>query len=183
MKNEFKYKNLILIQGDITKCETEAIVNAANSHLAHGGGVALAISKAAGPSLQEESNKIIAENGPIPTGSATITSGGKLKAKYVIHAVGPIYSRYSSEKAAKLLESTYKSSLELALKNNIKTIAFPSISTGIYGYPIEEASYIALKTLIKYLDKFDKIYMVLYSKKDFEIYKKTLEKIINEITK
>src|SRR3990172_5536581 len=126
---------LELAEGEIKKQETEAIVNAANSMLAGGGGVDGAIHRAGGPKIMEECRKI---NG-CPTGSAVITTGGNLKAKYVIHTVGPIY-RDGKHDETKLLASAYESSLELAIKNNIKSIAFPSISTGAYGYPINEAA-------------------------------------------
>jgi O-acetyl-ADP-ribose deacetylase len=136
-----------LVRGDITVEETDAIVNAANAHLAGGGGVDGAIHAAGGPKIMEECRKF---NG-CPTGKAVITSSGKLKARYVIHTVGPIY-RDGSHNEAKLLESAYRSSLEVAVKNGIKTIAFPSISTGAYGYPLEEAAGIAIKTVLHFVE-------------------------------
>lgn len=166
---------LSLIKGDITLEETDAIVNAANSRLAGGGGVDGAIHRAGGPKIMEECRKI----GGCPTGSAVITTGGNLKAKYVIHTVGPIY-RDGKHDEARLLASAYKNSLELAIKNNIKSIAFPSISTGAYGYPIDEAAEIALKTVIDFI-KVNKelsfVSFVLFSDRDFEVYKKMLEKL------
>ncbi len=166
---------LSLIKGDITLEETDAIVNAANSRLAGGGGVDGAIHRAGGPKIMEECRKI----GVCPTGSAVITTGGNLKAKYVIHTVGPIYQdgRYNE---AKLLASTYTSSLELAVKTGIKTIAFPSISTGAYGYPINEAAEIALRTVMDFIKtnkELSLIRFVLFSDRDFEVYKKTLERL------
>lgn len=175
---EIKINNttLSLIKGDITREETDAIVNAANSRLAGGGGVDGAIHRAGGPKIMEECRKI---NG-CPTGSAVITTGGNLKAKYVIHTVGPIY-RDGKHDEAKLLASAYESSLELAIKNNIKSIAFPSISTGAYGYPINTAAEIALKTVIGFIKTnkgLSAVRFVLFSDKDFEVYKKTLERLI-----
>lgn len=167
---------LSLIKGNITHEETDAIVNAANSRLAGGGGVDGAIHRAGGPKIMEECRKI----GGCPTGSAVITTGGNLKAKYVIHTVGPIYHD-GKHNEAKLLASAYKSSLELALKNNIKSIAFPSISTGAYGYPINEAAEVALKTVIDFIktnkEKLSLVRFVLFSDRDFEVYKKTLERL------
>ena len=130
---------LEIVQGDITLQETEAIGNAANSALAGGGGVDGAIHRAGGPSIMSE---LKAKYKGCPTGSAVITRGGNLKAKYVIHAVGPRYS--GSAKDAELLASAYGKSLGLCSQHNIASIAFPSISTGIYGYPVEEASRLAL---------------------------------------
>jgi len=166
---------LSLIKGDITHEETDAIVNAANSRLAGGGGVDGAIHRAGGPKIMEECRKI----GGCPTGSAVITTGGNLKAKYVIHTVGPIYHD-GKHNEAKLLSSAYKSSLEIAVKNGIKSLAFPSISTGAYGYPINEAAEIALKTVMDFI-RADKglslVRFVLFSDQDFEVYKKALEKL------
>lgn len=166
---------LSLIKGDITLEETDAIVNAANSRLAGGGGVDGAIHRAGGPKIMEECRKI----GGCPTGSAVITTGGNLKAKYVIHTAGPIY-RDGKHDEARLLASAYKNSLELAIKNNIKSIAFPSISTGAYGYPINEAAEIALKTVIDFIKVNKELSLVsfmLFSDRDFEVYKKMLEKL------
>src|SRR3989338_11035925 len=166
---------LSLIKGDITQEETNAIVNAANSRLAGGGGVDGAIHRAGGPKIMEECRKI----GGCPTGGAVITTGGNLKAKYVVHTVGPIY-RDGKHDEAKLLASAYESSLELVVKKGIKTIAFPSISTGAYGYPINEAAEIALKTVMHFI-KANKglslVRFVLFSDRDWEVYKKTLEKL------
>ncbi|MCX7634501.1 MAG: macro domain-containing protein, partial [Syntrophales bacterium] len=135
---------LSLVQGDITKEETEAIVNAANSRLAGGAGVDGAIHRAGGPSIMEECRKI----GGCPTGQAVITTGGNLKAAYVIHTVGPIYQGGTKGEAA-LLRSAYLESLKLASARGIKSIAFPAISTGVYSYPLAEAAHIALKTAIE----------------------------------
>ena len=133
---------LELIQGNIVEQETEAIVNAANKRLSPGGGVSGAIHKAAGPGLWEECKKL----GGCETGEAKITSGHNLKARYVIHTVGPVYS--GSERDAEELKKSYLNSLKLAKENGIKSISFPSISTGAFGYPVKEASLIALETVI-----------------------------------
>ncbi len=134
-----------LVKGDITVEDTDAIVNAANSRLAGGGGVDGAIHAAGGPKIMEECGRF---NG-CPTGKAVITTGGNLKARHVIHTVGPIYRGGTRDEAA-LLESAYRSSLELAVQNGLKTIAFPSISTGAYGYPLEEAAEIAVRTVLEF---------------------------------
>jgi O-acetyl-ADP-ribose deacetylase (regulator of RNase III) len=132
---------LEIVEGDITKQDTEAIVNAANSSLLGGGGVDGAIHRAAGPQILEECRKI----GGCPTGEARITTGGRLPARWVIHTVGPVY-RDGKHGEADLLASAYRNSLRLASERDIKTVAFPSISTGAYGYPLAEAARIALTT-------------------------------------
>ena len=137
---------LELIEGDITEQETDAIVNAANSSLLGGGGVDGAIHRAGGPKILEECRKL----GGCPTGEARITTGGNLTAKYVIHTVGPVYSG-GKRREAELLASAYKNSLSLASQYKLKSVAFPSISTGAYGYPVNEAAIIALKTVMNYL--------------------------------
>lgn len=164
---------LELVEGDITRQDTEAIVNAANSGLRGGGGVDGAIHRAGGPEIMEECRKYDG----CPTGKAVITTGGKLKAKYVIHTVGP---RFTGEKEdPELLASAYRSSLSLASKKKIRSLAFPSISTGIYGYPIDKASRIALSTAKDYLEEhpgdIDLVRFVLFSRTDFEVYCKALE--------
>ena len=137
---------LELIEGDITAQDTEAIVNAANSSLLGGGGVDGAIHRAGGPQILEECRKI----GGCPTGEARITTGGRLPAKWVIHTVGPIY-REGKHGQADLLAGAYRNSLRLASERGIKSVAFPSISTGAYGYPLAEAAHIALTTTIDHV--------------------------------
>jgi O-acetyl-ADP-ribose deacetylase (regulator of RNase III) len=167
--------NLEVIQGDITLQDTESIGNAANSALAGGGGVDGAIHRAGGPSIMAE---LKAKYKGCPTGSAVITRGGNLKAKYVIHAVGPRYS--GSPKDAELLAGAYRKSLELCSQHNISSIAFPSISTGVYGYPVEEASRIALNTVADYLEKRQDIKLirfVLFDAKTYHVYEEALKKL------
>lgn len=167
---------LELVQGDITQQDTEAIVNAANPSLLGGGGVDGAIHRAGGPQILEECRKI----GSCPPGEARITSGGKLKAKYVIHAVGPIY-RGGTQREAETLASAYRYSLELASKHGIKSVAFPSISTGAYGYPIEQAAPIALRTVMDYLQSHPEIELVrfvLFGSVAYEAYERALKGLV-----
>jgi O-acetyl-ADP-ribose deacetylase (regulator of RNase III) len=173
---------ICLVQGDITDLDTDAIVNAANSSLMGGGGVDGAIHRKGGPKILEECKRIRATEYPdgLPTGKAVITSGGNLKAKYVIHTVGPVWHG-GTHGEPKLLAEAYRNSLKLAVSKGLKTIAFPSISTGAYGYPIEKASRIAISTVKEFLekeDKLEKVVFVLFSKRDFEIYRKTAEEIL-----
>ena len=135
-----------LLQGDITTFEGDAIVNAANSHLMHGGGVAKAISDAAGPGLDEEGQEELKCQGPISVGGALATKGYDLPVTWVIHAVGPIYGSHDGAEA-ELLARAYESSLDLARDCQVKRIAFPAISAGIYGYPLDEAARIAVETV------------------------------------
>ncbi|MEM3783648.1 MAG: O-acetyl-ADP-ribose deacetylase [Candidatus Bathyarchaeia archaeon] len=173
---------LCLVQGDITEMETDAIVNAANPSLMGGGGVDGAIHRKGGPKILEECKQIRATEWPngLPTGKAAITSGGKLKAKYVIHTVGPIWHGGNSGEP-ELLAEAYRNSLKLAVSKSLKTIAFPSISTGAYGYPIEKACKVALKTVKEFLekeDKLEKVMLVLFSRRDFEVYKEAIKEIL-----
>lgn len=165
-----------LVKGDITLEETDAIVNAANTNLAGGGGVDGAIHRAGGPAIMEECRRI----GGCPTGSAVMTTGGSLKARYVIHTVGPIY-RDGSHGEPDLLMSAYRSSLDLALKKGLKSISFPSISTGAYGYPVEEASKIAISATIEFIRQnkgLDLVRFVLFSDNDLTTYSHALEKAL-----
>jgi len=181
---EFKLGTAILqlIKGDITEVDTEVIVNAANSSLMGGGGVDGAIHNKGGPKILEECKRIRETEWPdgLPTGKAVITSGGNLKAKYVIHTVGPVwFGGFHVE--SELLKQAYRNSLKLAASKGLKTIAFPSISTGAYGYPIEEASLIAIKTVKDFLEKEDKlaeVIFVLFSNNAFEIYLKTAKTVL-----
>ncbi|HLB06015.1 MAG TPA: O-acetyl-ADP-ribose deacetylase [Thermodesulfobacteriota bacterium] len=175
MEIEINNSTLSLIKGDITREETEAIVNAANSALAGGGGVDGAIHMASGPKIMEECRRI----GGCPTGQAVITSGGNLKAKYVIHTVGPIY-RDGKSGEAELLASAYKSSLKIAVEKGIHSISFPSISTGAYGYPINEAARIALGSAIDFIKTHRNpklVRFVLFSDRDLKAYEEALKGI------
>ncbi len=161
---------LIIKQGDITQEDVDVIVNAANSGLRGGGGVDGAIHWAAGPSVMQECRSI----GSCPTGEAVITNGGNLKAKKIIHTVGPVWQGGSNGEP-KLLENAYKNSMELAKANGLKKIAFPSIATGVYGYPIEKAAEIAIGVAKKYLDDFTEVRFITFSNQDFEIYQNLLK--------
>ncbi|MCX7797424.1 MAG: O-acetyl-ADP-ribose deacetylase [Melioribacter sp.] len=158
-----------IVKGDITKLQVDAIVNAANSTLLGGGGVDGAIHRAAGPQLLEECKKL----GGCPTGEAKITKGYNLPAKYVIHTVGPVWNGGNNNED-ELLSNCYKNSLKLAIENKIKTIAFPSISTGAYRFPVERASRIAFKTVTEFLSnhsEIEKVIFCCFDEKTFEIYK------------
>ncbi len=157
-----------LIEGDITQQDAEAIVNAANSSLLGGGGVDGAIHRAGGPQILEESRRL----GGCPTGEARLTSGGRLKARYVIHAVGPVY-RDGRSGEPELLAKAYTSSLVLALQHGIRSLAFPAISAGVYGYPMCEAAQIALRTTWAYLRDHPEIELarfVLFGRQAYEVY-------------
>jgi len=163
-----------LTQGDITQQDTEAIGNAANSRLAGGGGVDGAIHHAGGPSLMQELRTTYPQG--CPTGQAVFTSGGRLKAHYVLHAVGPVYS--GKPKDAELLASAYRTSLALCSQHGIRTVAFPSISTGVYRYPVEEAAPIALRTVATYLKTHPEIELVrfvLFDHATYTAYHQALE--------
>jgi O-acetyl-ADP-ribose deacetylase (regulator of RNase III) len=177
MEQEINASTLILSCGDITKESTDAIVNAANSGLVGGGGVDGAIHRAGGPEIMQQCRKI----GGCPTGKAVITTAGNLKAKYVIHTVGPRYYDGTGKEAA-LLKSAYHESLKLASTKHLKSIAFPAISTGAYGYPIHEAARIALQTTIEYLKEHQDIQLVrfvLYDHTSYDIFTKELEILLS----
>jgi len=173
-----EYKGVIIeiVQGDITKQpDIEAIVNAANAYLRSGGGVAGAIHRAAGPELEKECQKYA----PIKPGEAVITKGYKLPNKYVIHCLGPVYGKDKPED--KILSLCYENALKICEEKNISSIAFPAISTGFFGYPIREATEVALKTcieLIPKLKKVKKIRFVLFDKEAFNIYRELLLKYL-----
>ena len=176
MKTKINKTILELTQGDITDLETDAIVNAANTALQLGGGVAGAIRRKGGPKIQEECNKI----GGTHVDGAVITTGGNLKAKYVIHAVGP---RHGEEHEDEKLKDATLNSLILADKNNLKSIAFPAISTGIFGFPKDQCATIMLSTTIAYLEgftKLEKVVYCLYDQNTFEIFKRTLQSLMRK---
>ena len=168
---------LVLTQGDIVKVPADAIVNAANSHLGGGGGVDGAIHRAGGPTIMQECRKI----GGCSTGSAVATSAGNLPSKYVFHAVGPIYS--GKPKDAQLLAMAYKRCLELAEENRIESISFPSLSTGVYGYPLDEAAPIALRTIIEHIQRptsLKQVTMVLYGGGAYKIYERAFDTLMEK---
>ena len=161
-------------QGDITKLDVDAIVNAANKSLLGGGGVDGAIHRAAGPELLEECRTL----GGCPTGEARITKGYKLLARFVIHTVGPVYS--GKPRDSQLLTNCYTNSLTLAAENNVKSIAFPAISCGVYGYPIDQACKIAVDTTCNFLKsnpELEKAIFILFSESDREVYRSYIDSI------
>lgn len=164
---------LRIIQGDITKQDTDAIVNAANSSLTGGGGVDGAIHRAGGPAILEECKQVVARQGRLSTGKAVMTTGGNLKARYVIHTVGPIW--YGGDKGEPdLLASAYQENLKLAMENQLSGISFPSISTGAYGYPVDKASRVAIGAVIASLRQsvtsIREVVFVLFDSQTFRAY-------------
>jgi len=170
---------LRLITGDITKVPVDAMANAANSALAGGGGVDGAIHRAGGPSIMQELDGIRREiGGRCPTGSAVATSAGNLPAKYVFHAVGPIY-RDGEHGEAELLASCYRTCLKLAGERDVRTISFPSISTGVYGYPVADAAEVAIDAVLQHLQhrgSVDEAIFVLFDTATFRAYRQALER-------
>lgn len=172
----YKDTKINILKGDITEIKVDGIVNAANNTLLGGGGVDGAIHSKGGSSILEQTKKI----GGCPTGEARITTAGNLPSMYVIHTVGPIYSGIDRDR--EMLYNAYYNSLKLASKYNLKTISFPSISTGAYGYPIESAARIALESVLKYLDDnndINEIIFVLFDEDDYNIYEGVLEEKLN----
>jgi O-acetyl-ADP-ribose deacetylase (regulator of RNase III) len=168
---------LELSQGDITEQDTDAIVNAANLTLLGGGGVDGAIHRAAGPELLAECRTL----GGCETGDVKITKGYRLKARQVIHTVGPVY-RGEGKRAPVLLASCYRRSLEIAAANRLKSIAFPSISTGAYGYPLEEAAAVSLRTVVDFLRSpgdIELVRFVLFGEEAYRTYEKSLKSLMN----
>ena len=167
---------VVLKVGDITKEDADAIVNAANGSLMGGGGVDGAIHRAGGPEILKECKEIRRTQYPggLPTGEAVITTAGKMAAKYVIHTVGPVYGRGGKEKAEQLA-ACYRNSLALAATKGLKTIAFPAISTGVYGYPLDEAARVASQAIEKFLQtdsSIQEVRLVFFSRSDAEIFLK-----------
>jgi O-acetyl-ADP-ribose deacetylase (regulator of RNase III) len=161
-----------LIKGDITKIKVDAIVNAANSSLMGGGGVDGAIHRAGSTAILDECKKIIAKQGSCKTGEAVITTAGNLPAKFVIHTVGPVWNNGKKNEST-LLAACYQNSLKLAVEHKLSSIAFPNISTGIYGYPKEEAAEIAINTVTEFFDQTDlitKVYFVCFDEENYQLY-------------
>jgi O-acetyl-ADP-ribose deacetylase (regulator of RNase III) len=170
-----------ITQGDITKQATDARVNAANSSLMGGGGVDGAIHRAGGPAILEECKQIVAKQGRLPTGKAVITTGGNLKAKHVIHTVGPVWHG-GNRNEADLLQSAYLECLKLANENKLASVSFPSISTGAYGYPVGEAAKIAVSTVVSFLKEqatpLKEVVFVLFDSRTYESYCSALQEAI-----
>ncbi len=174
MEKKIGGTKLELVEGDITSQDTEAVVNAANKRLAPGGGVAGAIHSAAGPQLWDECKQLDG----CETGEAKITNGYNLPASYIIHTVGPVYSGSSED--PELLASCYRNSLQLAEKNDIESVSFPALSTGAFGYPMEEAAEIALETVKDFLKRGTEIELVrfvLYDSNALEIHEEALRSL------
>ena len=182
MVDELNVKNTRIktVLADITCEKVDAIVNAANSSLMGGGGVDGAIHRAGGPAILEDCRRIVAKIGRLPPGKAVITGAGKLAAKHVIHTVGPIWHGGRSNEAD-ILASCYRESLRLASAHDLRSIAFPAISTGIYGYPADLAAGVAISTVIDYIEhentSINEIRFVLYDRDSYNIYTRTLERL------
>ena len=178
MEHTFPNGGLVrIVKGDITRIPVDAMVNAANSALAGGGGVDGAIHRAGGPTILAELDRIRARTGGCPTGSAVVTGAGRLPAKFVFHAVGPVY-RGGNHNEAALLASCYETCLTLARQNRAATVSFPAISTGVYGYPADEAAAIALGVIRKCLETDEgwvrKIVLVVFDEAAYQTYKRLL---------
>ncbi|MDH5695549.1 MAG: O-acetyl-ADP-ribose deacetylase [Dehalococcoidia bacterium] len=172
---------LSIVQGDITKQATDAIVNAANPGLMGGGGVDGAIHRGGGPAILEECKQIVAKQGRLPTGKAVITTGGNLKTRHVIHTVGPIWYGGTRDEAA-LLASAYRESLKLAAEYKLTSISFPSISTGAYGYPVAEAAKVAIKAVVSFLREqvtsVKEVVFVLFDPVTYKAYASAVEEVV-----
>lgn len=170
-----------LVRGDITDQDVDGIVNAANNTLMGGGGVDGAIHRRGGPEILAECKALVAQSGQLPTGLAVVTTGGNLPARRVIHTVGPVYKGgYDGENTK--LERAYQSSLQLAVDEGLRTLAFPSISTGAYRFPIDEASLVALNTMVRFCrenpDALDEIRVVLFSAEDMSAYETRFDELV-----
>jgi O-acetyl-ADP-ribose deacetylase len=168
---------IALLQGDITRQDADAIVNAANTALLPGGGVDGAITGAAGPEAFAERNRLIVERGtpPLPTGTAVATIGGNLPASWIIHTAGPIYS--GSPDDARLLASCHTSSLAVADELGAKTVAFPAISTGAYGYPLGEAASVAIAAVRSAETDVEEVRFVVFDRNAFDVFQQTLDEL------
>ncbi len=175
--------SLELVRGDITQQEVDAVVNAANPSLMGGGGVDGAIHRAGGPAILEECKQIVRTlpGHRLPPGEAVLTTGGRLPARFVIHTVGPVW-RGGTEGEDQVLARAYRSSLQLAREHGLRSVAFPSISTGAYGFPVERAASVALRTVVEVLREnpgaFQRVRFVLWSERDLDTYRRTLEELL-----
>ena len=179
MEKRINQTRIVLVQGDITKEQVDAITNAANEKLAGGGGVDGAIHHAGGPDIMKECDEIRARQGGCPTGQAVITTGGNLPARYVIHTVGPIW-RGGNANEPTLLASCYRESLALALRHGLDAIAFPSISTGIYGYPTPKAAATALNAVKEFAETnqgIEEVRFVLFDDATYQCFKDALSSL------
>jgi len=171
-------KRLRMTVGDITRVAAGAIVNAANSALAGGGGVDGAIHRAGGPTIMQELDRIRAKTGGCPTGSAVVTGAGRLPARFVFHTVGPVY-RGGNKGEAESLASCYRTCLSLAEEHDVEVLSFPSISTGVYGYPIGEAARVALAEVVGHLEREEnkilEVVFVLFSQSDYRVYSESFK--------
>lgn len=182
MERAIKGTTLRLVLGDITEQAVDAIVNAANSSLMGGGGVDGAIHRRGGPQIKAECKVIVAEHGQLATGNAVITTAGNLPAKHVIHTVGPVWHGTGAAGEHGLLERCYRQSLGLAKKHGLRTIAFPSISTGAYRFPIDRAAFVALNGVVRWVvdneGALDAVSFVLFSAADLAVYEATFGEIV-----
>ena len=179
-ENLINKTKLSLLQGDITRQSTDAIVNAANSGLMGGGGVDGAIHRTGGPAILEECKQIVSRQGRLPTGEAVITTGGNLKARHVIHTVGPVWHGGQSGEP-ELLASAYRQSLRVAVANGLKSVSFPSLSTGAYGYPVRLAAAVALETVIDFLhqqESLEEVVFVLFDDATYQKYGQALAALL-----
>lgn len=177
MRVNINQVELSITRGDITQQDTDAIVNAANSSLMGGGGVDGAIHRAGGPAILEECKQIVSRQGRLPTGQAVITSGGNLRARYVIHTVGPVWQG-GNRNEAELLASAYRESLKVAVEKQLNSVSFPSISTGAYGYPVDVAARVAIGAVSLFLktkvSSIQKVVFVLFDSATFRVYASAL---------
>lgn len=180
MEVQINRTTLELVEGDITQLDTDAIVNAANERLAHGGGVAGVISRRGGPTIQRESSEWVRLHGPVPTGSAAITSGGDLKARHVIHAVGPVYD--DTPRSPKLLASAVRAALQMADEHGLQSVALPAICTGIFGYPMQDAARVMLQEAMAYLEgetSLQRVAFCLYGCPAFDVFAHELGALVD----
>jgi O-acetyl-ADP-ribose deacetylase (regulator of RNase III) len=181
MQKSFGKATLEIAQGDLTALAVDAIVNAANAQLQHGGGVAAAIARTGGPVIQRESDALVAKLGrPLATGEAVITGGGKLPAKFVIHVAGPVWGDHKPAVADELLRAAIRNSLLLAEERKLKSIAFPAISTGIYGFPLERGTKLMLKEAADYLrgdTGLQHVVFCLFGEQPYRVFEKVLTDI------
>ncbi|MFC1871608.1 O-acetyl-ADP-ribose deacetylase [Chloroflexota bacterium] len=169
---------LTILRGDITTMTTDAIVNAANPGLMGGGGVDGAIHRAGGPAILDECQQVVARQGRLPTGQAVITTGGNLKAKHVIHTVGPVWHG-GTHHEARLLTGAYRESLKLAVQHGLTSVAFPSISTGVYGYPVVQAARVAIEAVVSFLKEasgqLEEVVFALFNEDAYQAYRRALD--------